>query len=109
MPQRMRDYRAVSAYMDSVVTMRRIWGSPVGVSLVEATLNPTHSGWVTAQGVANRVGVSDDTARRQLDSLVNIGRAIARDVGRKREYRATMRYVQRTTATIKSLSARLKP
>ncbi len=56
----------------------KLLGSPaaVGMALVEA--HCAGSPWLSPQEAAARARVSDDTARRRLVELVQVGRAVSR-------------------------------
>lgn len=82
-----------------------MWGSgPIGLILTEAFFGETV--WLTAPNVAVRSGglLSDDTARRKLDALVNVGRAECKDEGHRRLYRAVPKLADDTVAMLRRIA-----
>lgn len=92
--------------LDAHLALERMWGSgPVGLILTEAYF--TETVWLTAPAVAAKTGglLSDDTARRKLDALVNVGRAECRDEGYRRLYRALPKQAEETVAVLRRIAA----
>jgi len=83
-----------------------MWGSgPVGLILTEAHFS--EEVWLTAPMVSARSGglLSDDTARRKLDALVNVERALCRDEGHRRFYRAAPKLAEETVEMLRRIAA----
>jgi len=72
--------------IDCFHSIAGVWGGPVGVVLIEAYY--TGDGYTTVAKVAERMMVSEDTARRELDRLVETRLVTEVRRGRTRCYRA---------------------
>jgi DNA-binding IclR family transcriptional regulator len=70
--------------LDNGIYIQRMLGGRglAGMALIEAHF--AGDPWLTAQQIAERTGLSDDTVRRRMADLVRAGRAIEKEeAGRK--------------------------
>lgn len=96
----LHDKAKITADM-AVVAARvvRTWGTGVGVPLVARYFS--EDPWITAADLAMAAGVSEDTARRKLEELANVGRVVVGQRGRTRVYKARRDLAERTFEEIK--------
>lgn len=88
-------HRFFAACVEAGNNMVRMWDGYIGLALLQAFYAGPDN-WVSAKWLADRIPFSDDTARRQLDKLVNIGRVACRTEGKTRVYRANERHANLT-------------
>src|SRR3546814_479681 len=99
----MDSYKIAKQAVDAYIRYDRMWGSPIGLCLVEAFYSEPPD--VTASMIAERLGMSDDTARRRLDALVNIGRALVVDCPLRGVcYQANAKYAEETINILRSIT-----
>lgn len=88
--------------------LTKMLGNPpaVGLSLMEAY----YSGdpWLTAQEAADRALVSEDTARRRLNDLTKVARAVTQGVGKRLCYRINPRTAETVMRRVEAIRPKLK-
>lgn len=85
---------AIVASLRACEDLIRIWGSAhLGLVLAHAYFT---GDFLTSQVLAERLGVSDETVRRQLRPLINIDRVRVIKEGRSVRYKAREEWANRT-------------
>lgn len=96
-------HQLASKAVDAALQLLRTWGGGIGLVLVEAH----YSGdpWISAIQASKRLGgtISDDTARRRLDELVNVGRAEVQIVDSRKVYRCKPELAEQTIELLNNL------
>lgn len=78
----------------------KMWGHPgLGFALVHAFFDDNP--WLTAKDLEDRTELSEDTVRRKLEELVNVGRAKVKRRGRTSYYKAHRDYAEESLNIIK--------
>lgn len=83
--------------VDTTNALRRMFGTPSTIGLVLMEAYYSQRPWVTVWWVSDRAVVSEATARRRLDELVEAGRALLKAEGRCKLYRANSAWADRGT------------
>lgn len=101
MRDRARKRRLLGAANIASRDMVKLWGTGVGIEL--SCRYFSDQPWATAAALAKHHHLSEDTVRRKLDELENIGRVVSKTQGRTKVYRAASRYAERAYQIINRL------
>lgn len=99
--ERKKNHRLILLAMEAGQRISRYWGPHVGLALVAAYYSDEY--WLTAAELAERAGVSEDTAKRRLSDLAKIGRVDTARRGRQVCYRASRTGAEQTAQILNEL------
>lgn len=91
--------RSVGVLIEALREIDDLWGNAMmGLAITEHG-----AGAFSVDQIVQRTGISDDTVRRHLERLVDIGRVSATKAGRLKNYQAVAPYPQKTLELIQKL------
>lgn len=94
--------KLLTAAYQAAIDINKLWGGPIGVRLACAYY--ADQPWASVASLADGHHLSEDTVRRRLEDLANIGRVDTKMEGRVKLYRASAKAAEKTYSIINQLA-----